>query len=243
MIVCTLTTTANQTGNALFMWSYAYLLSRALGYQAELNGVHGFKNTFNDINGICAQGTVIEIRDSGEQIWTEDFDVTVARIKECQAIVLVHGHMEQSRYYIPHRDALRYILKPDVQYPDSNEVALHIRGQDVKGQPQRHMPRDYYTRALDITGRENAVIYTDDVDASAEYDLGLPIKSGEPLDDFAHIMAARAIVINKSTFSWWAAFLSNASQIVQPEPVSTWRCKDNISVYLGVPEWTKLEIP
>lgn len=243
MIVSTLATTSNQTGNALFMWSYAYLLARALGYQADISGVPGFKKTFNPITGVCAQGPAIYLTDSGDQRWTEDFNTTIKRVQEYQAMVVIHGFMEQSRYYIPHRDHLREMLQPDIRYPNSGEVAVHIREAGVKKENPWFVPRDYYTRALDITGREHAVIYTDDTVAAAEYDLGLPIKIGEPLEDFARIMAAKAVIIGKSTFSWWASFLSNASQIIQPEPLSTWRCKDNISVYLGVPDWIKLEIP
>jgi len=230
------------------MWAYAYLLARALGYQAEINGVPGFKNTFKPITGVCAKGPVIEITEGDDQIWTEDFDATVKRVQDSQSMVTIHGFMEQSRYYIPHRDHLRDVLQPDLKYPDSNEVAVHIRKAGVRKHTQWEqspwfVQRDYYTRALDVTGHENAVIYTDDINSAADYDLGLPIKSGEPLEDFARIMAARAIILNKSTFSWWAAFLSNASKIIQPEPLSTWRCKDNIHVYLGVPTWIKLSIP
>jgi hypothetical protein len=151
--------------------------------------------------------------------------------------------MERSIYYLPFRTILRHIFEPALKLPPSNEVAVHIRGTDTRDHLGVRVPLDYYQRALDLTGRENAVIYTDDPDWHAYDALGLPIKHGTPLEDFAAIMAAQRIIVSKSSFAWWAAYLSCAETVVQPEPLVSWRSQTSTNAYLNVPDWKQIEIP
>ena len=241
MLIATLRPARWQTGNGLFVYAYCYLLANALGYAADIEPVEGFPETFKPVEGTRTETSPIEIKDAGSDVFTEDFHQTA---KRCQGHkVIVYGHMERSVYYLPYRSILRKVFAPTLKLPPRNEVAVHIRGKDTRDHPGVKVPLVYYQRALNITGRENAVIYTDDPDWHAYDALGLPVRHGTPLEDFAAIMAARRIIIPKSSFAWWAAYLSDAELVVQPEPKASWRSQNTPNAYLHVPEWKQIEIP
>ena len=241
MLIARLRPAKWQTGNGLFVYSYCCLLANALGYAADIEPVEGFPETFKPIEGERTDADPIEIKDAGSDVFTEEFFATAQRCLGHK--VIVYGHMERSAYYLPYRSILRKVLEPALKLPPSNETALHVRGGDSRVHPQFKVDLAYYERALAITGRENAVIYTDDPDWH-EYDaLGLPVKHGTPLEDFAGLMAARRIIVTKSTFAWWAAFLSSAEMVVQPEPLDTWRSVKTPNAYLRVPDWKQVAVP
>ena len=241
MLIAKLRPARWQTGNGLFVYAYCYLLAKALGYAADIEPVIGFPQTFDPVIGNKFDSDLIEIKDTGSDVFTEPFDETVRR---CQGHkVTVYGHMERSEYYLPFRAALRTVFEPALKLPPSQEIAVHIRGTDTREHPGVRIPIEYYQQALDLTGRENAVIYTDDPDWDVYKALGLPIRHGTPLQDFAAIMAARRIIVPKSSFAWWAAFLSEAEMVVQPEPQVTWRSRLTPNAYLRVPEWKQVEVP
>ncbi len=231
-----------QTGNGLFVYAYCYLLARSLGYAADIEPVEGFPRTFQAVEGDRVEADPILIEDIGYTAFTEPFYDTVQRCRGHK--VIVNGHMERSEYYLPFREKLQYALEPSLTLPPSGEVAVHMRGTDVRDRNDIKLSLAYYQQALDLTGRDNAVIYTDDPSWSECQALGLPVKHGTPLQDFAAIMSARAIIIPKSSFAWWAAFLStNAQMVVQPEPQQSWRSRQTPNAYLHVPFWKQIEVP
>lgn len=241
MLVATLRPATWQTGNGLFVYAYCYLLAKALGYAADIQPVQGFPNTFKPVEGLRTEADPVTISDAGNVVFDEPFEQTVERCRGKK--VIVYGHMERSVYYLPHRDTLRHLFEPAFKVAPSTEVALHIRGNDVRERADIKLGISYYEQALKLTGREGAVVYTDDPNWEEYQALGLPIKHRTALEDFSSILAARRIIVPKSSFAWWAAFLSDAEMVVQPEPLHSWRSRETVNAYLHVPHWKQIEVP
>ena len=230
-----------QTGNHLFVYAFCWLLAKQLGYQADLQPVPGFLATDQPVKGICVETDPITLRDIGDTPCRDDFETIVQMCHGHQ--VNVYGHMEQSCFYVPHQAALKQLFATAPRDVPRHRTVIHIRGKDGRDNSEFKVSADYHNRALDLVGRQGAVIVTDDPDWQECKELNLPIQCSNPLSDFLTVASAENIVIGKSTFAWWAAFLSSAKTVVQPEPLRSWRCRKNIANYLRVPFWNQLEIP
>lgn len=116
-------------------------------------------------------------------------------------------------------------------YQENKILAIHCRlgdyinwGNDSLGGKNLVLPISYYKNAIGkIKNIESykIVLITDDQESAKErfsFLEGIEVFSESEIIDFQLIKNASAIIISNSTFSWWAAFLSNtASKILAPE--------------------------
>jgi hypothetical protein len=110
--------------------------------------------------------------------------------------------------------------------PDRSVVArLHVRRGDYAGNAMELSP-DWYRRSLavvyDAAGAPiDTEVVTNDPDWCRRHlDLGGPYRvlpTGTPLDDLRSLAASDFLVTSRSTFSWWAAAVSDAT-VVAPDP-------------------------
>lgn len=108
---------------------------------------------------------------------------------------------------------------PDV--PD-NAACVHIRLGDIAAREQ-HLNVLYYRRAVEIMEADALHIVTDQPQHPIIKDIAHRFSarissSVDWIDDFRLIAAHKRIAISESSFSWWAAWLSNAELIVSPGP-------------------------
>lgn len=128
-------------------------------------------------------------------------------------------------------------------------TAMHVRRGDYLKKPERfpQLTQHYYESALKQTQRP-VHVYSDDIDwCKANPDqLGLKDRDHEFIDstrsatlpaevsDLVTMSRAHSIVIANSTFSWWAAYLSNA-EVFYPD---RWFGPD-VEEFTGFPRhWT-----
>jgi hypothetical protein len=104
---------------------------------------------------------------------------------------------------------------------DSEKLIVHYRGGDYA---DGHFPRldNYYKKTLSMLDREYYVVTNDKVLAHRIFSsdanfLGFKT-SLSALGDFSLLASASILVQSSSTFSWWAAEISRADAIYQPEP-------------------------
>ena len=86
------------------------------------------------------------------------------------------------------------------------------------------MPIDYYHKVLDSISFDRLYLCSEPETIGSKYirqfDKYDPIiLHGDVLQDFRAIKSFNKIVMSQSTFAWWAAFLSNASEIFVPVPL------------------------
>jgi hypothetical protein len=119
--------------------------------------------------------------------------------------------------YLPECKSLKNLgIKP--------RVAIHVRRGDMVGNIIK--PMDSFFRAcLNFYHKEvetkklPIVVYTDDPEyCNSQLVLGEDfqvMQGGDAFEDFCGLMTSSHIIISRSTYSWWAAFLSN-SQVFCP---------------------------
>jgi hypothetical protein len=134
-----------------------------------------------------------------------------------------------------------------------NPIAIHIRRGDYVSQAPRYglLGKEYYLEALSKIGEIsdiNAVwIFSDGNDSILESEIGMehPVTIiRKPLEvtdlDILVIMSKCSFhVIANSTFSWWAAFLSDTTQkVYYPEP---WTISGINPRSLIPPDWVDID--
>ena len=157
--------------------------------------------------------------------------------------IVLHGYFQRAEYYLPYRERIaRWFALGD----DDNSLRLGPR--DVLVHLRQSLDMLLLDRAIDMR------FYVDALGAMAParvYVCGLglgpavrralapfePVYLDLPaLATLQVMMRAERIVLANSTFSWWGAWLSRASEIVYPRVVRNFWSADRADVALEVPE-------
>ncbi|MFC0343553.1 alpha-1,2-fucosyltransferase [Epilithonimonas hispanica] len=172
-----------------------------------------------------------------------DFEPLIDVKKGIENNIVLDGYFQSLLFFENYEDVIRKNIKIKTKYlAEFNErygklyqenkiLAIHCRlgdyinwGNESLGGKNLVLPISYYKNALknieDIESHK-IVLITDDKELAKErFDFleGIEVFSESEIIDFQLIKNATSIIISNSTFSWWAAFLSNtASQILAPE--------------------------
>jgi len=219
-------------GNNLFQYCFGRILAENLHYKLRANPIPGFRNTKTKVDGQdyssyptqILQGHAIDLKSIIQ-------DKTKRRI-------IVDGFFQRYEYYREYKDIIRNDwLLTDIQIKESigkNDIVVHVRGGDYKN-TRNALSFSFYEEALNGAKYERLFLCTDD--------MGNPfirrfrkynaiIHHTNPLEDFQFTMSFSKIILSQSTFSWWAAFLSNAKEIYFPLPLSGYWSKQRPDVEL-----------
>ena len=129
-----------------------------------------------------------------------------------------------------------WYLEQSARLAESGAIALHVRWGDYLNLREVYgvTPADYYRRGVELIERQTGGgrpvwLFSDDPVGASDYladavDLAHVVVSPEsstPLENLLLLSQASALVGANSTFSWWAAFLSDApaGSIVFPRPL------------------------
>jgi hypothetical protein len=204
-------------GNRLFQYCLGRIIAETLGFKLKAAPIPGFSSTVRTVEGKdFSDGAVQEL--GGNQI-----DLPAVLENRTPRKVLVHGYFQRYEYYQPFKDAIRkQWLIPDLQPPaqrPGHEIVLNIRRGDYI-QMGWATPFGFFEELLNSTRCDRVFIVTDVPEDPffhrfKKYQPVLFHKT--PLEDFAMLLSFKKIVISQSTFSWWAAFLSEAGEIVVPQ--------------------------
>jgi len=227
----------DQLGNNLFQYCFGRILAEELGYKLLAEPIPGFPNTNDPIEGKEYTSPVEYI--GGHVV---DFH-SLLRNKEPRKII-VDGYFQRYEYYKPYKRRIKEWLETvntNRKYRISqNDFVVHIRGRDFRiPKPGRGyiraVPFSWYQNILDVNTWDNLYVVTDD----PEYQLTqkfvsrykAKIHSFDVIEDFNFIKSVNKIALSASSFSWWAAWLSEAKQIYIPQ-VGDWdsRLRSNIDL-------------
>jgi len=233
-------------GNNLFQYALGYILAKELGFQLQASPLEGFPNTKIKLEGKKFDEPVKTLE--GHIIDLE----AIIRNKNPRKIIL-HGYFQQYKYYEPYRDKIKKLFvcdhKPEDAYsPDKEDVIIAIRRKDYIRYNSVE-PFSYFQDAIEKVQPKKIYICSD---ATPETDPFMAkfqkydavFYNGKGLNDFAFILKFNKIIISQSTFSWWAAYLSNAEQIIVPIPLTGFWSKERPDINLTVNEkrYTYLQI-
>lgn len=238
-------------GNWLFQYCFGRILAEELGYRLRAPGIPGMPGTFEEVDG--ADHSALEARVLRGQ--KPDLSFLAAGGPHN---LLLTGYFQRYEYYLPHLARIRRWVAVEDTIPADvtpGDVVLSIRrGRDYI--PRWGLPLSYYATALSSLRYDRVFICTNEPDDpfvrhladkySAVVRAGsfqggkmLPDYVAGALDNFIFIKKFDKIVLSNSSFPWWAAFVSDATEIVGPRPAhGLWAPNDPASrnMNLEVPE-------
>lgn len=129
--------------------------------------------------------------------------------------------------YFAQLEAVRAIVRAHLRAwcgpAPEREVVIHFRAYADEPIPWRRgtPPPDYFARALAAAPVATRPTLVSDQPQLAVRRLGAIGRRAEALegsaaDHLAHLLAARALILANSSFSWWAGFCGGASTVIYP---------------------------
>lgn len=177
-------------------------------------------------NNLRNEGVVFA-EDIVEGFYDKDMEkITLKKTYTGQPIIL-SGYFQYYKFYKYHKDFIKKLFKKLYEIevenrPDSNDLVINYRGADTACY---QYPLSYYDWAIKKEKNCKKVwIVSDDPDSvlirklcSKYYSKReIHILPANPIHNFVFLLYAKKIVMSISTFSWFAAWLSEAEKIYFP---------------------------
>lgn len=128
-------------------------------------------------------------------------------------------YLQDPLYFERYRHELRHIFGSNIV--SINQVAIHVRRGDYVNNPfyVDLCKTDYYDRAMKLFPYDTFLVFSDDVEWCKQYFTGDHFEFSEGNDEITdmNLMAGcKGIITANSSYSWWAAYLSNG-KVVAPK--------------------------
>lgn len=129
------------------------------------------------------------------------------------------GYFQSERYWLAHKDLILQYLTPKGAVPGSiDAVCIHHRRGDYVGNPNYfQLPMAYYIDVYNSRFAGDSIMpFSDDptyIDLHY-YANSLAKRQHADIDEFATMVGCKKHILSNSTFSWWAAYLSQSEQVV-----------------------------
>ena len=204
-------------GNRLFQYTVARLLAENLGY--ALSPQYSYNATLTPthlVPGEVYENDEVFIRETAGMDCLFDMKFEKRKYR-------LSGYWQDSKYYLPNRDrVVEFFNEKATTETNQNDIVMHVRLDDYKqfGKGGTVLHPSYYKDALANETFECLHVVTDapyDEYFSALREHAPIFHLGDEKEDFWFMTKFSRIICGNSTFSWWAAFLSNADKIYVPE--------------------------
>jgi hypothetical protein len=217
-------------GNQMFQYAVCRTVAERNGYkfyipQDKNNHGQNISNYFSIDMGINVGN--IQHR-FGEDHTKQQFNPQIFNIPDNTSI---WGFYQTDKYFISNQENVKNWFKIEMndstkaildKYPTSEYCYIHFRGTDYRNWDSgtRFLPKKYFEDAMAAVTSINVnikfIVVTDDIDGGKEYFPGCEIISNDMMVDFSLLYYSKYCIITNSTFSWWAAWLSDKDITVAP---------------------------
>lgn len=138
--------------------------------------------------------------------------------------VTLHGYFQSEKYFFDYKDDIRkeFTLKnpKHSEELDDDYIGIHVRRGDYLNHPTVHptCSMDYYEEALSMLPDRPVKVFSDDPAWCAKNFKGsrFEIIKKDFLEDFELLSKCSYHIIANSSFSWWAAWISNSKKVIAP---------------------------
>lgn len=206
----------DRLGNNLFQYAFGRILAEELGFSLRAAPIPGFPGTREPVTGVDAEDA------PSETLQGQRVDLAAVLANRSPRRITVDGHFQRYEYYAAHKGPIRdrwLVPEPQaISLPHPDDLVMHVRRGDYI-YSNYALPADFYLRIAEQRTFRNLVIVTDQPSDPFFWHFKKyrpTFVRGAVLEDFWFLMHARRLVISPSSFSWWAAFLSAADEIVFP---------------------------
>lgn len=203
-------------GNQMFQYSATYAASRRARVlcafpQNDPNLFELFKLSARKNDGI-----------QGQKIYKEPH-FHYAPIPHSDELIL-HGYFQSEKYFVDYRKELKaeFTLRHP-QYPeklDDDYIGIHVRRGDYLNHPTIHpaCSMEYYNEALSTLPDKPVKVFSDDREWCYKNFKGdrFHISTRNFIEDFELLSKCNYHIIANSSFSWWAAWLSDSKKVIAP---------------------------
>ncbi len=150
----------------------------------------------------------------------DGFKIDYNQILNHNGKVILHGYFQDYENILHYKDYIKSLYQFEKKKNLYNEefIGVHIRLTDYLDF-QNSLDFDYYIDVIKDSNK-TPVIYTDDpnnesiLQIQKQFNCG--VVSNSCWGDFVELSSYKNICISQSSYSWWAAWLSNAEVIYYP---------------------------
>jgi hypothetical protein len=214
-------------GNNLFQYCFGRIVAESLGYRLVAEPIPGFPKTADVVDGVVYEKP---LRLFKEDPFTQTTDREQLFKKKTPGKILLDGYFQRYEYYKPCKKKIKkWLSTAETEKPyelSVDDFVVHIRALDYRTVPgcgpafYRFTPFCWYKDILDNTNWRKLYVVTDDPKDRLSQKMvnryGAVTVSTDGLSDFNFIKSAKRIAISASSFSWWAAWLSDAIEVYFP---------------------------
>lgn len=244
-------------GNKLFAYCFAKVIAEKMeGWKVYSTPIWGFPNTYSSAHN-KPSSKYSKQTFKNVNIKVESFDLNSVISNKKPRNINIHGFFNSYDYMKPYADLIRkdwLKIEPDLLLPKNHDsIVIHVRAEYPK---HYYIPFEYYEKALSMASYDRVYICTDNPDHPflknfAPYDpiivstrnitkllkdkISYAKITKLNMDDFFFIHSFDKIISGLSTYSWWAAFLSDAKEIYAPYNESFKRYKVEEGRYHYIP--------
>lgn len=237
-------------GNRMFQYALGYILAKNKNYEFYHDGLPNFNIEPNPFRG--DRDKLINPIYSRRRFGNHYIDID--KLKNHEGDIIIDSYAQKAAYYLDHREELiqHFNFKSENVIPDS-DLLMHIRETDA-ADLNFFLGYEYYKKVIENTEYKNYHIVTDNAYCDAVQQL---VKDGcklvtegyvdkfelkcnsRAMVDFSALCAAENILLSQSSFSWWAAFLNNHTNVIFPYKTSInfWPInpeKDDIDLFFNL---------
>lgn len=125
-------------------------------------------------------------------------------------------YVQDPVYFDDYREDIRLLYGDKIGHID--KVAIHVRRGDYVNNPfyVDLTKTSYYYNAMQLFPGEHFMVFSDDIEWCKQQEMfkGCSFSEGhDEIQDLNIMASCKGIIIANSSFSWWAAYLSNAKVI------------------------------